>query len=77
MYKALCANQDRCSESILDVLPDIRSRLKDTVLSDGRLAWEAEWAEEIDGLLARDAGWGWDGFWGCVRANLEVSTKEA
>jgi hypothetical protein len=31
-----------------------------------------EWIEEVQGLLERDAGWGWRGFWDCVRGNLDV-----
>jgi hypothetical protein len=34
--------------------------------------WEAEWLDEVQGLLERDAGWGWKGFWECVRRNLKV-----
>jgi hypothetical protein len=75
VYAALRANHDRCAESIADVLPDIKARLGDAVLEDGTRGWEAEWAAEVDGLLARDAGWGWEGFWGCVRDNLEVSAE--
>lgn len=39
---------------------------------DGVPEWKREWAAEVDGLLARDAGWGWSGFWACVRDNLLV-----
>lgn len=35
--------------------------------------WEIEWCEEVQGLLERDAGWGWNGFWDMVRDNLRVS----
>jgi len=31
-----------------------------------------EWCEEVQGLLERDAGWGWKGFWEMVRDNLKV-----
>jgi len=34
--------------------------------------WKEEWFEEVQGLLERDAGWGWKGFWECVKKNLEV-----
>lgn len=34
--------------------------------------WEVEWLDEVQGLLERDAGWGWKGFWECVRRNLNV-----
>jgi hypothetical protein len=34
--------------------------------------WRKEWIEEVQGLLERDAGWGWRGFWKCVRMNLDV-----
>ncbi|BEI89300.1 uncharacterized protein CcaverHIS019_0206620 [Cutaneotrichosporon cavernicola] len=70
VYASLRASHDRCAASIADVLPDIKARLGNTMLPDGTRAWEAEWAEEVDGLLARDAGWGWEGFWMCVRDDL-------
>ncbi|GMK53991.1 hypothetical protein CspeluHIS016_0105770 [Cutaneotrichosporon spelunceum] len=70
VYAALRSSHDSCVAGIADVLPDIKARLGDTVLPDGRTAWEAEWAEVLDGLLERDAGWGWEGFWTCVRDNL-------
>ncbi|CAK9784586.1 Clavaminate synthase-like protein [Cutaneotrichosporon oleaginosum] len=76
VYAALRANHGRCAEGIADVMSDIKTRLGDAVLPDGRKAWEAEWAEEVDGLLARDAGWGWKGFWACVRNNLENPPTE-
>ena len=34
--------------------------------------WEAEWSEEVQGLLERDAGWGWKGFWKMIQDNLSV-----
>jgi len=34
--------------------------------------WKREWIEEVQGLLERDAGWGWRGFWECVKRNLDV-----
>lgn len=34
--------------------------------------WKREWVDEVQGLLDRDAGWGWKGFWECVRKNLDV-----
>jgi hypothetical protein len=73
VYEALRQSQQRCAEAILDVRKDIRTRLGDERFPDGTAAWEVEWAEEVDGLLARDAGWGWGGFWTCVRDNIKVS----
>jgi len=35
--------------------------------------WETEWVEEVQGLLERDAGWGWNGFWSTIRRNVLVS----
>ncbi|RSH85717.1 hypothetical protein EHS25_003858 [Saitozyma podzolica] len=34
------------------------------------MAWEVEWAEEVQGLLERDSGWGWKGFFETVLRNL-------
>lgn len=34
--------------------------------------WKEEWVGEVQKLLGMDAGWGWVGFWDCVRRNLEV-----
>jgi hypothetical protein len=76
VYAALRVSQARCTAAIPDVRDAIRQRLGDVLLPDGTAAWEREWAEEVDGLLARDAGWGWGGFWACVRTNLEVSRWE-
>lgn len=63
---------ERVKEAIEDVQADIKARLGDSRLSDGTLEWEAEWAAEVEGLLARDAGWGWEGFWACVLGNMKV-----
>lgn len=40
-------------------------------LGDGE-GWKEEWVGEVQKLLEMDAGWGWVGFWDCVRENLEV-----
>lgn len=69
MYAALRASQERCAASIEDVRGDIRKRLGEAE-EDGVPLWEMEWAAEVDGLLARDAGWGWEGFWSCVLDNI-------
>lgn len=69
VYAALRASQARCADSIEDVRGDIKLRLGDEE-ADGVTLWEAEWAAEVDGLLARDAGWGWEGFWSCVLENI-------
>jgi len=39
--------------------------------------WKREWIEEVQGLLERDAGWGWRGFWECVGKNLDVSLSSS
>jgi hypothetical protein len=52
--------------SIQDVKEMIISRLGDN--------WKREWVEEVQGLLERDAGWGWRGFWECVERNIDVRT---
>lgn len=44
----------------------IQSRLRE---GEG---WKEEWIGEVQKLLEMDAGWGWVGFWDCVRKNLEV-----
>lgn len=73
IYAEMCAAHARVAASIEDVQADIRTRLGDTRLADGTPAWEAEYAAEVEALLARDAGWGWEGFWACILANMEVS----
>ncbi|WOO77262.1 JmjC domain-containing protein 4 [Vanrija pseudolonga] len=73
VYDALRVSEARCAAAIDDVRGDIKARLGSaTVEIAGETvpAWEAEWAAEVDGLLARDAGWGWAGFWGCVLENI-------
>ncbi|EKC98209.1 jumonji domain containing 4 [Trichosporon asahii var. asahii CBS 8904] len=62
---------DRVKEAIEDVQADIKARLGNSTLPDGTLEWEAEWAAEVEGLLARDAGWGWEGFWACILGNMK------
>jgi len=57
-------SQIRVENSIQDVKEMIISRLGDQ--------WKREWVEEVQGLLERDAGWGWKGFWECVKRNLDV-----
>ena len=32
-----------------------------------------EWVQEVQGLLERDAGWGWQGFWEMILRNLQVN----
>jgi len=54
-------------ESIADVKEMIQQRLG----MDG--PWQREWADEVQGLLERDAGWGWYGFWTTVKRNVLVS----
>jgi hypothetical protein len=38
----------------------------------GHEKWKEEWVGEVQKLLEMDAGWGWRGFWDCVRRNVEV-----
>jgi hypothetical protein len=58
----------------------IRSRLSITDASDEAVspgfvpAWEFEWMDEVQKLLEMDAGWGWRGFWECVKDNINVSS---
>lgn len=61
-------------EGIADVKDMIRSRLGDRGEFDvgGVPEWEKEWVEEVQKLLEMDAGWGWRGFWLCVRTNIKV-----
>ena len=59
--------QARVEDSISDVRDMIQHRLG----MDG--PWETEWVEEVQGLLERDAGWGWNGFWSTIRRNILVS----
>jgi hypothetical protein len=69
IFLALIISQNRVEESIQDVKEMIIERLG---LNGG---WEEEWVEEVQGLLERDAGWGWRGFWDCVQRNLAVCTS--
>ncbi|WWD19373.1 hypothetical protein CI109_103833 [Kwoniella shandongensis] len=65
IHHTLCVSQKRVEEAISDVKEMIIERLgTDTD------AWEKEWVEEVQGLLERDAGWGWKGFWETVLQNL-------
>ena len=57
-------SQIRVENSIQDVKEMIIARLGDR--------WKREWVEEVQGLLERDAGWGWGGFWECVKRNLDA-----
>lgn len=72
IYKEMTLANERVKEAIEDVQADIKARLGDSRLPDGTLEWEAEWAAEVEGLLARDAGWGWEGFWTCILGNMKV-----
>ncbi|WRT68737.1 uncharacterized protein IL334_005717 [Kwoniella shivajii] len=66
IYETLCTSQLRVEEAISDVKEMIIER----VGSEGDL-WEKEWVEEVQGLLERDAGWGWKGFWQTVKNNVQ------
>ncbi|KAL1413343.1 hypothetical protein Q8F55_001102 [Vanrija albida] len=73
VYDTLRVSEARCAAAIDDVRDDIKKRLGTAtveVAGETLPAWEAEWASEVDGLLARDAGWGWVGFWTCVLENV-------
>ncbi|ORX38180.1 hypothetical protein BD324DRAFT_619872 [Kockovaella imperatae] len=65
LFEALCVSQQRVEESISDVKEMIQQRLG----KNG--PWEEEWVEEVQGLLERDAGWGWSGFWDMIWANTQ------
>ncbi|WWC63674.1 uncharacterized protein I303_106279 [Kwoniella dejecticola CBS 10117] len=67
IYDTLCTAQERVEEAISDVKDMIIDRL-----GSGGDAWEKEWIEEVQGLLERDAGWGWKGFWETVRKKVEM-----
>ncbi|WVR09309.1 hypothetical protein IAU60_006374 [Kwoniella sp. DSM 27419] len=66
VYDTLATGQARVEDSIDDVREMIIERLgtEDDV-------WEREWTDEVQGLLERDAGWGWRGFWEAIRDNLQ------
>ncbi|KAK8854494.1 hypothetical protein IAR55_003232 [Kwoniella newhampshirensis] len=66
IYNTLCLAQIRVEDAISDVKEMIIERLGRN--SDG---WEKEWVEEVQGLLERDAGWGWRGFWRTIVQNLK------
>ena len=66
IYAALCVSQRRVERSIADVHDMIIQRL-----GAGEEA-EREWVMEVQGLLERDAGWGWRGFWECILLNVQV-----
>ena len=55
-----------------DSIQDVKEMIIERLGSDNP-GWQKEWVEEVQGLLERDAGWGWRGFWECVERNLEVS----
>ena len=59
--------QARVAASISDIVPLVQER----VGIDG--PWQQEWVQEVQTLLAMDAGWGWQGFWETVRRNILVS----
>ncbi|WWC71238.1 uncharacterized protein I206_105191 [Kwoniella pini CBS 10737] len=67
IYDTLCNSQERVEEAISDVKEMIIGRLG---TSDN--AWEKEWVEEVQGLLERDAGWNWKGFWTTIKQNVEM-----
>ncbi|WVQ95261.1 hypothetical protein IAU59_002356 [Kwoniella sp. CBS 9459] len=71
IYDTLVQSQDRVEESIADVKDMIIERLG----SEGD-EWEKEWVEEVQGLLERDAGWGWRGFWETIEKNLRDPPAE-
>jgi hypothetical protein len=82
VYEALAQAQSVVEESISDVRDMIRDRLGEPASgprnesSDETVVqrWEVEWVEEVQKLLEMDHGWGWTGFWVCVRDNLHVSS---
>ena len=67
LFTALLDSQLRVEESIADVKDMIQQR----VGLQG--PWEEEWVEEVQGLLERDSGWGWRGFWQMVLRNVKAS----
>jgi len=70
LYTALEQAQIRVEDSIADVKEMIQKRL-----GTQGIEWEKDWCEEVQGLLERDAGWGWRGFWEMVRDNMRVSAS--
>ena len=69
LFASLLAAQSRVEDSISDVKEMILQRV-------GREGpWEEEWVEEVQGLLERDAGWNWQGFWQMVLRNVKVGTS--
>jgi hypothetical protein len=70
IFSALVTSQERVENSIQDVKEMIISRL-------GPNEWRQEWVGEVQGLLERDAGWGWNGFWDCVGKNLDVRSPSS
>ena len=71
IYRALDEAQKRVEDSIADVKDMIVSRLgTDSPANANVKDWEREWVGEVQGLLERDAGWGWRGFWETVRRNI-------
>jgi hypothetical protein len=72
VFESLVKGQKRVEGSISDVKLMIQERLGTGPGS----TWEKEWSEEVQGLLARDAGWGWSGFWDMVERNVIVSGLE-
>jgi hypothetical protein len=70
IFSGLITSQERVENSIQDVKEMIISRL-------GPNEWRQEWVGEVQGLLERDAGWGWRGFWDCVGKNLDVRSPSS
>jgi hypothetical protein len=74
VYEALEIAQKAVEESIADVKQMIQFRLgTDPGIESDVPDWEVEWVHEVQTLLEMDAGWGWKGFWECVRYNVIVS----
>jgi hypothetical protein len=83
IYRNLLLALKRVEDSIEDVKPMLKQRLGDAIafrqvdsgVAEDVLAWEVEWAEEVQKVLEMDAGWGLSGFWDMVLYNLKVSRE--
>ena len=68
-YHTLLADIDACSTAIADIHHLLSTRAEP--------GWEQAWFDEVQELVRRDSGWGWDEFWGCVRWGCEVRLPSA
>jgi hypothetical protein len=80
VYQNLLESLHQCEESISDVKVMIQQRVDNAFATSqgnasGIFEWEKEWIEQVQSLLAMDAGWDFRGFWNMVLYNLKVRIR--